>query len=55
MGLSAGSKNVSETGGYLTGKHRRAPEGAWVPGGGIEIALTFCTETKCIKECKKGH
>ena len=21
----------------ITGRHRRAPEGTWVPGGGIEL------------------
>ena len=25
----------------ITGKHRRAPVGTWVPGGGIEIPCTY--------------
>ena len=42
-------------------KHRRAPEGTWVPGGGIEIPCTYFFYgakihkryvRKAIKECE---
>ena len=45
----------------ITGKHRRAPEGTWVPGGGIEIPCTYFLYgakihkkyvRKVIKECE---
>ena len=45
----------------ITGKHRRAPEGTCVPGGGIEIPCTYFLYgakihkkyvRKVIKECR---
>ena len=46
----------------ITGKHRHAPEGTWVPGGDIEIPCTYFLYRakihkkyvrKVIKKCER--